>query len=76
MYSILELINERLGGTTQKLTIYKDLGEDRVPLDPHMTLQEAGYEGGPKDLPQEVGLLYDFMTEFNDCPILTSDHYF
>jgi hypothetical protein len=70
------LINKRLGETTHKLTIYKDNGGTRVPLDPHLTLQESGYEGGPRDLPQDVGLLYDFMTEFNDCPILTTDHYF
>ena len=76
VYSVLELINKRLGETTQKLTLYRDKGGERVPLDPYLTLRESGYEGGPGDLPQEVGLLYDYMTEFNDCPILTTDHYF
>ncbi len=72
----MELINKRLGETTRKLTIYRNEGGKRVALDPHLTLQETGYEGGPRALPQEVGLVYDYMSEFNDCPILTTDHYF
>ncbi|XP_028391679.1 uncharacterized protein LOC114516411 isoform X2 [Dendronephthya gigantea] len=76
IYSIVELIHERLGESTQNLTIYKDNEREMVVLDPNVTLQETGFEGGPKNLPQDVALLYDYMTEFNDCPILTSDHYF
>ena len=56
--------------------MYKEKEGKRVPLNPHLSLQEAGYEGGPRNFPQEVGLIYDYMTEFNDCSILTSDHYF
>ena len=77
VYSLMELINQRLGETTQKLTVYRnDSGETMIPLDPHHTLQDSGYQGGPKNAPQEVELMYDFTTEFKDCPILNTDHYF
>lgn len=73
VHSVLQMINSNLGGTTQKLTIYRTEEGKRVALDPHLTLQESGYPGGPKNMPQDVALLYDYTTEFNDCPILTSD---
>ena len=73
----MELINNRLGETTQKLTIYRVDGKGKnVPLDPHLTLDESGFPGGPRNQPQPVSLFYDYVTEFNDCPILTCDHYF
>lgn len=77
VHSVMELIDDRLGETTQKLTVYRVNAEGKnIPLDPHLTLEETGYQGGPRNQPQHVQLLYDYITEFKDCPVLTCDHYF
>lgn len=77
VHSIMVLINNRFGETTQKLTIYRVNAEGKnISLNPHLTLEDTGYPGGPRNEPQLVHLLYDYVTEFNDCPVLTCDHYF
>ncbi|XP_078355658.1 uncharacterized protein LOC144640363 [Oculina patagonica] len=77
VYSIESIINERFGGTPRKVVIYCTTKEGKkVQLDRHKTLEECGFSGGPRPEPQLVELLYDFDVEFNDCPILMSDHYF
>ena len=71
------IIHSRFGGTTTKIAIYGETKKrERVKLDPHKTLQECGYSGGPRPEPQLVELVYDYVTEFSDCPLLMCDHYF
>ena len=71
------MINDRHGDTLRYVRIYheKQNGE-RVPLDPYKTFEEHGLYGGPKTRPQHLELLYDYATEFHDCPILMCDDYF
>ena len=77
VYSVESIINERFGGTTRKVVIYCTSKEGKqIHLDHHKTLEECGFTGGPRPEPQLVELFYDFDVEFNDCPILMSDHYF
>ena len=75
--SIESIIRDRFGGTPTKIAIYGESNKgERVKLDPHRTLQECGYPGGPRPEPQLVQLVYDYATEFSDCPLLMCDHYF
>ena len=77
VYSVESLINERLGGTATNLAIYCDTSKgQRMQLDRHKTLQDCGFQGGPRHEPQLVELLYNYEIEFNDCPLLMCDHYF
>ena len=74
---LIDIINERHGGTLRYVRIYhEDNRGERTQLDRHKTLEECGYLGAPKTKPQKLELIYDFTTEFHDCPILMSDDYF
>lgn len=73
----MNIINERHGTTLRFIKIYdEDAQGKRIELDPHKTLEDCGYLGGPKTMPQKLELIYDYTTEFHDCPILMSDDYF
>lgn len=75
--SIVELICERYGGTLRNVSIYcVTKSGEKVKLNPHDKLQDCGFTGGPRPEPQLVELLYDYETEFRDCPLLMCDHYF
>ena len=77
VHSVTELIHNRHGETTRKLTIFRVANDgNNIALNPHKTLQECGYPGGPRNEPQRVNLVYDYVSEFNECPVLTCDHYF
>ena len=73
---LIDIINERHGGTLRYVKVYhEDSRGERMELDVHKTLEECGYHGAPKTEPQRVDLLYDYTTEFHDCPVLMSDDY-
>ncbi len=74
---LISIINERHGGTLRHVKIYdEDDSGAKITLDPHKTLEECGYLGGPKPRPQKLELVYDYITEFHECPILMADDYF
>ena len=54
----------------------EDANEKRIELQPDKSLEECGYLGGPKTKPQLLQLIYDFVTEFHECPLLMCDNYF
>ncbi|XP_048576492.1 uncharacterized protein LOC5513395 isoform X2 [Nematostella vectensis] len=77
VHSIAELISQRFGGTPRNISIFCETKDkERVLLDHHKKLNECGFKGGPRPEPQLVELLYDYETEFRDCPLLMCDHYF
>ncbi len=74
---LVNTINERHGGTLRHIKIFdENENGDRISLEPHKTLEDCGYLGGPKHRPQHLELLYDYVTEFHECPILMADDYF
>ena len=50
--------------------------ETSAQLPQELTLEDCGYEGGPKLKPLKIDLYYDYKVEFKDCPLLMCDHYF
>ena len=74
---LINVIIERHGGTLRYVRIYdEDDQGKRIDLDAHKTLEDCGYLGGPKHKPQKLELIYDYTTEFHECPLLMSDEYF
>jgi hypothetical protein len=77
IYGIIQLIQEHAGITSSTLAIFTDKSRSReAMLDPHLTLEECGMMGGPRNNPQEALLYYDYTVEFSSCPLLNCDHYF
>ncbi|XP_022103410.1 uncharacterized protein LOC110986092 isoform X3 [Acanthaster planci] len=77
VFGLLEIIKERTDLGTTKLRIFSDKSRDAsCLLLPDKTLEQCGIQGGTRSKPEETVLYYDYSTEFHDCPLLMSDHYF
>lgn len=74
---LINLIIECTQITSGQLRVYagKDCTQEEC-LHPRLTLDECGFEGGPKHAPQKGILYYDYFVEFDDCPLLNCDFYF
>lgn len=77
VYALIQLIKQETGIQSTTLTLFRDKSRTaESSLPEHASLDELGYDGGSRYSPTEHTFLYDYTAEFDDCPILLSDHYF
>lgn len=77
VYGLIQLIKTEVGIQSTTLAVFRDKSRsEESKLEPHMTVEECGYDGRDWHNPMEHVLYYDYTSEFNDCPILMCDHYF
>ena len=78
IYGLIQLIKSEVGIQSTTISIFRDKSRSpEAQLEPHLTLEECGYDGRSEWYsPQEHVIYYDYTSEFNECPILMCDHYF
>ncbi|XP_033126705.1 uncharacterized protein LOC117124550 [Anneissia japonica] len=77
IYGITEIIKEEIDVCSTKIKIFRGKARETSNLlQADDTLDTLGFEGGTKNEPVDLTLYYDYTTEFHDCPILLTDHYF
>jgi hypothetical protein len=81
VYSLIELIKEKLDIASYKISIYREANKSKANyLEENRTLEEYGYIGASyndtlKSI-DKVTLFFDYRILENDDPILNSDFYF
>lgn len=74
---LLQVIQDHTDIQSLHLSLFTDKSREPDAVIPtHLSLEDIGYEGGPRHAPQEILVYYDYKVEFTDCPILLCDHYF
>ncbi|ELU02675.1 hypothetical protein CAPTEDRAFT_223425 [Capitella teleta] len=74
---LVERIRRETGMLERHIAIFTDKSREGASMLPMgAKLEEMGFRAGTLDEPEELLLYYDYVAEFNDCPILLCDHYF
>ena len=81
IYSLIELLKDRLDIVSYKISIYQDVSKSKNSyLDENRSLESYGYAGGAyNDVLQsneKVVLFFDYWILKNEDPILNCDFYF
>ena len=74
IYGLGELIKDHLEGSVSTIALFKEPSCSKASyLSPSSCLYHCGVFGGPRTLPVEAEVFYDYKPLINDCPLLMDE---